>query len=51
MGKWTAEGDSVGEHPFRMSRVESKYESVMEELMRYRRPTVSDYNKQEGWGR
>jgi hypothetical protein len=48
MGKWTAEGDSVGEHPFRMSRVESKYGSVMAELMRYCRLTAWDYNKEAG---
>ncbi len=51
MGKWTPEGCGVEEHPSRMSRMEGRHASVMAEPMRYRRPTVSDYNKQEGWGR
>jgi hypothetical protein len=34
-----------------MSRMESKYGSVMAEPTRYRRSTVSEYNKQEVWGR
>ena len=51
MGKWTPEGGGVEEHPSKMSRMEGRHASVMAEPMRYRSPTVSDYNKQEGWGR
>ena len=48
MGKWTLEGGGVEEHPSRRSRIERKHASVMAEPMRYRRPTVWDYNKPEG---